>query len=81
MSFPIEIVWFSSRFIEDVHPVFHRQSEWTETYVVVCGKVTRGWSDGRTGPPRVNEHGTFMRRDFADRIGRPCRKCWPEVTP
>lgn len=48
-----------------------------------CGEVTYAheWREDPSGDWRKNEHrrsidrGTFLRRDHAEKIGRPCARC------
>ena len=88
MSYPTETVWFESILMLDPHRVYHRRLNFskrrevggrvTATVVTVaCGMVERRWNY-LTHEECVKE-GMLMRRDLADRIGRPCRKCWPET--
>ena len=82
MSYWDKVAWFKSHIFE-AHPVYHRQLEWDARrqegsemrITTACGMVTHHW-DRETGE-EIARPGWLMRRDFADRFARPCRKCWP----
>lgn len=61
-------------------PIFHKPVMLDETQVAgpsVCGKAEIWTPEGWRGEPEWV--GIDMPRDFAERLGRPCKRCFPET--
>jgi len=65
-------------FAEVKRPVFHapggalRVVRDVTAHTTLCGRVLGTWRAGR-----LTEHATRLRRDWANKIGTPCAKCFP----
>lgn len=58
------VVWFV-RLIDRPRPTYHDwPADWRWTGKTYCGQSMKG--------------GVFVRLDLAEKIGRPCLRCWGE---
>lgn len=69
-------------FGEQPRPVFHAPGgrirvldDGATAHTTKCGVALYVWRAGN-----YRDLATRLRRDWADRIGVPCTKCWPEAS-